>query len=295
MASVAPAVAKTGFDVFFNAAPPDNKTSPSNKTSLYNSGVTAKLSFDFKVNPTDPSTYLLDLGIANTSPASGKSSGTLVGFAFNEPLKTDNTEAISLLRYDPLASGYERVFGGINNPTRSERNQGVLFVKGNDKFFTGSSTAPYAPFSNFDFCARVRSSRGCHGGSGAEGIDGGEAVKVQFTLKSNDASIATADQVAERFYNLFNDYTPTGDNWKEAQIALRFQDVTIGFNKIGKPVKSKDGEKVTGFAKWRVIDEGPVDEVPGPLPVAGGIVAFGWSRRMRCRIKTIAAERASAL
>ena len=289
MGAAAPAVAKTGFDVYFDAA-------PGNKTSFYNTGVTAKLSFDFKVNPNDSNTYLLDLGISNTSPASGKSSGTLVGFAFNEPLKSDNkSEAISLLRYNPLISGYERVFGGINNPTQNQRNRGVLYAKDNNLTLTGTSTAPYAPFSPFDFCARVSSSSGCHGGSGDKGIKGGKDVQVQFTLKSNDPNIATADQVAERFFNLFNQYTPTGSNWNDAQIALRFQDVTTGFNRKGKPVISKDGDKVTGFAKWRVIDEGPVDEVPGPLPVAGGIAAFGWSRRIRRRIKTIAAERASTV
>ncbi|MEA5410206.1 hypothetical protein VB737_00350 [Synechococcus sp. BA-120 BA3] len=241
-------MAKTGFDVYFDAA-------PGNKTSLYSTGVTAKLSFDFKVNPNDSSTYLLDLGISNTSPASGKSSSTLVGLAFNEPLKSDNkSEAISLLGYNPLVSGYERVFGGISNPNREQRNQGALFIKDNNKTLTGNSTAPYKPFAPFDFCARVSSSSGCHGGSGDKGIVGGKTVNVQFTLKSNDPNIATADQVAERFFNLFNQYTPTGNNWKDAQIALRFQDVITGFKKSGKPEVSKNGEKVTGFAKWRVID-----------------------------------------
>ncbi|WP_159818661.1 hypothetical protein [Cyanobium sp. Copco_Reservoir_LC18] len=289
MGAGAPAVAKTGFNVYFDAT-------KGNNTSFYNTGVTAKLSFDFKVNPSDPSTYLLDLGISNTSPASGKSSGTLVGFAFNEPLKSDNkSEAISLLGYNPLVSGYERVFGGINNPTSTQRSRGVRFVEGNTRTLTGNSLAPYEPFAPFDFCARVSSSSGCHGGSGDEGIGGQKSVQVQFTLKSNDPNIATADQVAERFFNLFNQYTPTGNNWKDAQIALRFQDVNTGLDRKGKPVMSKDGDKVTGFAKWRVIDEGPVDQVPGPLPVAGGIVAFGWSRRLRRRINSIAAVRASAL
>lgn len=284
-ASTAPALAKTSFDVFFDAA-------PGNKTSVYNTGVTAKLSFDFTKNPLEPNTYTLNLGIANTSPASGKSSGTLVGFAFNEPLKSDKkSEAISLLRYNPLVSGFDRVFGGINRPNRTERNQGAIFSKDNELPLSGSSTAPYAPFANFDFCARKSSTSGCHGQSGSNGIAGGDSENVEFRLKSNDSNITTAAQVAESFYNLFHQYTPTGNNWSDAQIALRFQKVMVT-NSKGKLIEAKSGEKVTGIARWRVVDQGPMEEVPGPLPVMGGIAAFGWSRKIRRRIKSTAAESA---
>jgi hypothetical protein len=104
-------------------------------------------------------------------------------------------------------------------------------------------------------------------------------VNVQFKLKSNDASIATADQVAERFYNLFNSFDP-GDRWSKAQIALRFQNV-----KKPNGRTESGGEKVTGAAFWRIPDEGPTNEVPGPLPILGGAAAFGWSRKMRRRIR----------
>jgi hypothetical protein len=284
MGSTAPALAKTSFDVFFDAA-------LGNKTSFYNTGVTAKLSFDFKKDPIKANTYILDLGIANTSPASGKSSGTLAGFAFNEPLKSDKKEAISLLEYNPLTSGFGQVFGGINNPTKKQRDEGFPVNEDSWLKVSGSSTAPYAPFSSFDFCARKTSKSGCHGGTGSQGIVGGKTANVQFLLKSNDSNITTADQVAESFYNLFNSYTPTGNNWSDAQIALRYQKVITSDKKGAKP--TSNGEKVTGIAKWRVVDEGPGDEVPGPLPVMGGIAAFGWSRKIRRRIKSTAAQSVS--
>ncbi len=276
MAIASPAMARTAFDVVFDSGIAG--------TSYYNTGVKGKMSFDFRKDPDNGNNYILDLGITNTSPVSGPSSGTLVGFAFNEPLRNNGSEAISLQSYNPLESGFGRVFGGVNNTTSRQRSRGVAVNEGDWLTITGSATAPYAPFSNFDFCARMSSSSGCHGGSGSTGITGGTTKTVQFKLKSNDATIATADQVAERFYNLFNSFEP-GDNLSKAQIALRFQNVkkTNGRTESG-------GEKVTGAAFWRIPDQGPTEEVPGPLPVLGGAAAYAWSRKLRRRIRLSAAR-----
>lgn len=266
-----PAMARTAFDVVLDSSIAG--------TSYYNTGVKGRMSFDFRKDPGNGNTYTLDLGITNTSPASGPSSGTLVGFAFNEPLRSNGSEAISLLSYNPLDSGFGRVFGGVNNTTSQQRSRGVRVNEDEWLTITGSATAPYAPFSNFDFCARMSSSNGCHGGSGSTGIGGGTTVNVQFKLQSNDSSIATADQVAERFYNLFNSFEP-GDRWSKAQIALRYQNV-----KKANGRSESGGEKVTGAAFWRIPDEGPTNEVPGPLPILGAATAFGWSRKMRRRMR----------
>ncbi len=273
----APAQARTAFDVIFDSGIAG--------TSFYNTGVKSKMSFDFRKDPGNSNTYTLDLGITNTSPASGASSGTLVGFAFNEPLRDNGSEAISLLSYNPLDSGFGRVFGGVNNTTSSQRSRGVRVDEDEWLTITGSATAPYAPFPNFDFCARMSSRSGCHGGSGSTGIAGGTSVKVQFSLKSNDVSISTADQVAEHFYSLFNAFEP-GDSWSEAQIALRFQNVKKPNGKT-----ESGGEKVTGAAFWRIPNQGPTNEVPGPLPVLGAAAAFSWSRKIRRRIQAVTPER----
>lgn len=264
----APAMAKTSFDVIFDSGIAG--------TSYYNTGVKGKMSFDFRKDPGNGNTYTLDLGVTNTPPSSGPSSGTLVGFAFNEPLRGNGSEAISLLSYNPLSSGYGRVFGNTNRGIRVEPLQSLDI--------SNLRTASYAPFSNFDFCARMSSRSGCHGASGSKGIAGGSSVKVQFSLKSNDVSITTADQVAERFYSLFNSFVP-GDRWSKAQIALRFQNVK---NANGKT--ERGGEKVTGAAVWRIPNEGPTNEVPGPLPVLGAAAAFGWSRKIRRRMQALTPE-----
>ena len=99
----APAMARTAFDVIIDSGIAG--------TSYYNTGVKGKMSFDFRKDPGSGNNYTLDLGITNSSPASGHSSGTLVGFAFDEPLSGNGSEAISLLSYNPLSSGYGRVFG----------------------------------------------------------------------------------------------------------------------------------------------------------------------------------------
>ncbi|MCP9833903.1 MULTISPECIES: hypothetical protein [unclassified Cyanobium] len=268
LALEAPALARTSFDVIFDSGIAG--------TSFYNTGVKGKMSFDFRKDPGNGNTYTLDLGVTNTSPASGASSGTLVGFAFNEPLLGNGSEAISLLSYNPLSSGYGRVFGNSNRGIRVNPQESLDI--------SNLRTAPYAPFSNFDFCARMSSRSGCHGGSGSTGITGGSSVKVQFSLKSNDASISTADQVAERFYGLFNSFEP-GDRWSKAQIALRFQNVKKANGKT-----ESGGEKVTGAAFWRIPNEGPTNEVPGPLPILGAAATFGWSRKIRRRIQAVTPE-----
>jgi hypothetical protein len=55
------------------------------------------MTIDFPKDPGSGKTCNLDLNLTNSSPAAGPSSGTLVGFAFNEPLDGNGSEAVSLL------------------------------------------------------------------------------------------------------------------------------------------------------------------------------------------------------
>lgn len=56
-----------------------------------------------------------------------------------------------------------------------------------------------------------------------------------------------------------------------------------------------DGVHVTSSAHAVIAAEmfKTVYEVPGPLPVAGGVVAFGWARRLRCRHRKLASRQAA--
>lgn len=110
---------------------------------------------------------------------------------------------------------------------------------------------------------------GCHGGLGSTGIAGGTNVKNQIPQKSNDASISTADQITQRFYDLFNPFV-SGDRWSKVQIALRFQRVKRASGRA-----ESGGEMAAVTAFWRLPDQSHTSVVPGPLPVLGGASAKG--------------------
>lgn len=261
-------MAFTSFDVLFNA--------DSYKTSSEATGVSGKMTFNFKkIDPLD-NKYTLDLTIQNTSPVSGNPSGRLTAFAFNVPGASNRTPDIKLLEYEPLNSDFGDVFGASTSRRFPEVN-----VDNNEilRFPTTTPrTAAYAPFNNFTFCARDDGNN-CHGGSGNTdyGLADGEKASVRFTLASNLTNINSASLVAQSFYDLFKlrTFTQNGD-YKNAQIALRFQSVTTSTGRTGK------SDKVAGYPS--LPPQGPGEEVPGPLPILGTAAAFGFSRKLRRRI-----------
>lgn len=268
--SAAPAMAFTTFDVDFSAA--------YKKTSAEATGVSGKMTFSFsKLNPSDAADnrYTLDLNIKNTSPLGSNPSGTLTAFAFNVPGPTSSPD-FKLLTYNPLNSGFGDVFGA--SLTRREvnvsNNQNLIFPT------TGTPIrAAYAPFDSFTFCARDTGNN-CHGGSqNGTGLTDDQSAAVRFTLASSKSTINSASLVAQSFFDLFNSRTFTQDgDFKNAQVALRFQNVTTSSGARGK------SDKVAGVP--RKPPQGPGDEVPGPLPVLGAATAFAFSRRLRRRIAT---------
>jgi hypothetical protein len=103
---------------------------------------------------------------------------------------------------------------------------------------------------------------------------------------SNLSNINSASLVAQSFYDLFKLPTFTAvDDYKKAQIALRFQSVTTSSGRTGQ------SDKVAGYPS--LPPQGPGNDVPGPLPVLGAATAFAFSRKLRRRIS--AAASASSL
>ncbi len=218
------------------------------------------MTFDFRKDPGSGNIYTLDLGITNTFPAAATSSGTLVVFAFNEPLRGNGSEATSLLSH-PLSSGYGRVFGNTDRGIRIDPQQSINSFN--------LRTASCVPCGNIDFCARTSSRSGCHGASGSTSIAGGTTLKIQLLPTSNELSIATTDQTAEHFYNLLNSLQP-GNRRNKAQIALRFQNVK-------NPNGSTElrGKEFTGTAFWQIPDKNPTKKVLAPLSLLEAATAFG--------------------
>ncbi|WP_146134487.1 hypothetical protein [Aphanothece minutissima] len=270
LAGTTPAMAFTSFDVDFNA---DNK-----KTSSEATGVSAKMTFSFsKLDPANDADnrYTLDLNITNTSPVGLNPTGTLTAFAFNVP-GPSSSPAFKLLTYNPLNSNFGDVYGAsLNGNERNVSNNNTLTFP-----ITGTPRrAAYAPFGSFTFCARDTGTS-CHGGSSnGTGLTDGQSTDVRFTLASNSPTINSASLVAQSFFDLFNSRTFTNDgDFKNAQVALRFQNVTNSKGRSGK------SDKVAGIPIKP--PQGPVDEVPGPLPVFGAATAFAFSRRLRRRVAT---------
>ncbi len=246
----------SSFDVAFDSGVPN--------TSTGSTGVSGMMSFAFTKNSTNPTdnTYTLDLTIANTSPVVGNPSGTLVGYGFN------TAPAIKLLTYNPLSSNFGDVFGATANGSEANvANNSVLTIAAN------SQPASFSPFGSFTFCARD-SGNNCVGGP-PNGLMDGQSTAVRFTLASTEASMDTAEEVAQSFFDLFNSWKPATDP-NAPQVVLRFQNVTTATGTGGQ------SEKVGGLP--RKPPQNPTDAVPGPLPILGAATAFGFSRRLRRRI-----------
>jgi hypothetical protein len=256
LGSAAPALAYSSFDVLFDSSIPN--------TSTDGTGVSGKMTFNFTKNAGNE--YTLDLAIENTSKLSGAPSGTLTGFAFNVPGKTNIPPDIKLLTYNPLNSNFGDVYGATTNGSEANvANNTVLTIA------TNPMAASFPPFGSFSFCARDTAST-CVGGP-PNGLAGGAKTAVRFTLASNLPSVNSADAVAKSFYDLFNSWTPA-TNPKGPQVALRFQNVTPSSG-------TKSSDKVGGRPK---PPPAPPDGVPGPVPALGAATAFGFSRRLRRRI-----------
>ena len=218
-------MAITSFDVMFDSSIPGTSTS--------SSGVKGKMTFNFTQNSGNE--YTLDLDISNTSPVVDNPSGTLVGFAFNVPGKNNTPSDIKLLTYNPLNSNFGDVYGATANGSEANvANNTVLSIASN------AQPAPLNPYGSFTFCARETGSN-CGGGP-ANGLADGQSTKVRFTLASNLASVDTAEEVTQSFYNLFNSWNPA-TNPSSPQVALRFQNVTTSGG------QSDESEKVGGLPK----------------------------------------------
>jgi hypothetical protein len=264
-----PALADTAsFDVLFDSSV--------QYTSTGSTGVTGKMTFKFTKSSLDPAdkNYVLDLSIFNTSPISGNPTGTLVGFGFNTPsiANQPTSPAIKLLSYSPLTSGFGDVFGTKTNGSEANVADGqTLLFEPNPTI----GNPGFEPFKNLTFCARD-SGNNCVGGPANEtGIADGDNKSVRFTLAALSPDLTSSLQVANSFYNLFNQWVPSLSTENDTQVALRFQQVS-GNN-------GETSDKVGGMP-GKPPSQGPTETVPGPIPLFGAAAAFGYSRRLRHRI-----------
>lgn len=146
------------------------------------------------------------------------------------------------------------------------------------------------PFNStgWDFCIRSDAPGGnCNGGQPTQGLTAGQTAPSVVTFKFGGSGDKTDIDIANDFKNLFS----INNGLPSYNIAGRFQQVSgctvtpcAGSDKVGgayipptttPPQGPPDGPP----------PQGPGDAVPGPLPLFGAAAAFGYSRKLRQRLK----------
>ncbi|WP_156818481.1 hypothetical protein [Cyanobium gracile] len=135
------------------------------------------------------------------------------------------------------------------------------------------------PFGQFDICVTTNDPNGttlsgCDAGAQVFGLSNGQNQNVatfNFTGLSNTAS---ATDYRNAFASLF---TTAPDN----SFVMRFKNVDIP----GVVTDGSDKILATSIERGGNGDQAPGDSVPGPLSVFGAAAAFGYSRKLRQRIK----------
>ncbi len=215
-----------------------------------NTGATGRMDFLFGVGPT-PNSYTLDLTINNTSaaPTSPGDDGVTASSLVGFAFKKPTSISLSNFLYNA---------NGTNFLSKTDLDIGSF---------------------DFDFCANTGPSNSCEGANvnkgltiGVQNVADNPSGTVKFTFNSNAADV---NAVADAFNTLFSQPAPA------VNIAARFQGVNYVRN--GKSFTG-GSDKVTGGGPGGGLG----DTVPGPVPLLGAAAAFGYSRKLRRRLKGIA-------
>ncbi|MEA5414011.1 hypothetical protein [Synechococcus sp. BA-132 BA5] len=140
----------------------------------------------------------------------------------------------------------------------------------------GGTLNPPNQFGQFDICATTNEQNGnlgtCDGGATEFGVGKGLNEDVATFTFGGLPPLASATDYRNAFAGLF---TTAPDN----SFFMRFKGIT------GNP----DSDKILATSVELSPDTppppAPGDEVPGPLPLLGAVAAFGYSRKLRRRMK----------
>ncbi len=248
-------------------------------------GVKGAMSFDFSTAGTNQ--YYMTIDIFNNTKSTDTTSGVLTGFGLNLPTPAPPT--FTFLTYEPLASSFRGVippgyFIPVNDPTPYA--------------LTDSTNTNLSPLGVLDFCFVSKDNpnqcEGAGSGKPGEGLARDSSTQVKFKIgsdvsKGSDAANIAAVSAAIQQYIYDNQGNPqSGNNSGPFGVVTRWQSITGSLT-------SSDSDKVVGTT---VCTNGvcggntggsPNDpnSVPGPLPLFGAAAAFGYSRKLRHRLKTI--------
>ncbi|MCP9858749.1 MULTISPECIES: hypothetical protein [unclassified Cyanobium] len=175
---------------------------------------------------------------------------------------------------------------GFNLPTNPPTVSDISYVS--DSFVASDPkwnivTNGMLDNTTFDICASINPPSDCDAsGSPADGLANGDSTTVgTFTFSSTNDPLTTATQYRDAFVALFNDTgapdgTPSAGQFP-GNFFMRWKDIPIG--------EGSDKVWATSIRTGGGVPQTPGDEVPGPLPLLGAAAAFGYSRKLRRRMK----------
>jgi hypothetical protein len=134
----------------------------------------------------------------------------------------------------------------------------------------------FPPLGSFAICVSAADPGCLAGGDPNSGLANGQAATPAGTFSLSSTTLSGSTAFRDAFVNLFQtaEFNP---------FAARFKGIEGGRG---------GSDKLTGVLCTQPNDclppppPGPGDAVPGPLPVLGAAAAFGFSRRLRHRVKS---------
>ncbi|MEA5443502.1 hypothetical protein [Cyanobium gracile] len=210
----------------------------------------------------------------------------LATYTFSETTVGQMTLSLKNLSGSPATKAY-LVSSGFNEPTNKPAGSDVeivSFLEPDSQWDVALSPANggLSPFGSFDACASTDDGECDASGKSSLGLAIGSPSKdvAIFTLKSSNAQLTTATAYRDAFVKMFKAPTKSGGAGEfDGNYFMRFK----GLEGTGK----YDSDKIwaTGVSTGGGGGQAPGDAVPGPLPVLGAAAAFGYSRKLRQRLK----------
>ncbi len=209
----------------------------------------------------------------------------LATYTFSETTIGQMTLSLTNLSGSPATKAY-LVSSGFNQPTNNPAGSDVSivsFLEPDSKWDVALSPANggLSPFGSFDACASTDDGECDASGAANLGLAIGSPSKdvAIFTLKSGNAPLTTATAYRDAFVKMFKAPTKSGGAGEfDGNYFMRFKGLE-GTN------GGSDKIWATGISTGGGGGQAPGDAVPGPLPVLGAAAAFGYSRKLRQRLK----------
>lgn len=230
------------------------------------------------------------------STASSSTNGGINGilgeatYTFSTTNLGEMTLSLRNLSGSPV-TGSRLVSTGFDLPTNPPADANVSFVSftqidPNWNILYPGTAVP--PFPAFDVCTSVYSTTpnnppDCDAsGSPSLGLANGASTTVGTFTLSSSPTLDTATKYRDAFVAMFQ--APPSDGtagtFDNGGYFMRFKDI--------QPASTGGSDKIWATRITTGGDQAPGDSVPGPVPLFGAAAAFGYSRRLRRRLKASA-------